>query len=115
MAPKKIRRNPMGVEVLKDTNYDVERSVLICNTADVAFGPVMYGDGLGDAFLRWYVSNHGDPRKDTVEVVLDRCAEFRASYKACSQCDEWKPCKDAHEVENFACGDCQSEMEDGDG
>lgn len=68
----------MAVEILVDDSSG--RQVLICNTTDVAFGPVFNSDELANEFLEWLKK---DPRDLTQMELSHKVGEWRElSYYA---------------------------------
>ena len=70
----------MSVEIISNgTN-----SVMICNTADVAFGPVFYEDEDAEQFLEWLSP---DPRTLSDHDLAAKVTEWR-ELPECDHCDQ---------------------------
>ena len=60
-----------------DETSAVRISCLYCNTVDVAFGHVFYGDHDADEFLQWHRTNyHTDPRSVDNAELSERVSVF---------------------------------------
>ena len=74
----------MACEIL--TNRDDERSVFICNTSDVAFGPVFSCSSEAETFMEWLTE---DPRSYPLDKLMAFHCDFRNCHHECSNCGTW--------------------------
>ena len=70
----------MGVEIISNGR----NSVMICNTVDVAFGPVFYEDEDAEQFLEWLLV---DPRTLSDRDLSAQVGEWRG-LTPCDQCEK---------------------------
>lgn len=110
-----------GVEVLHDRDKD--KAVLLCNTSDTTFGPLITDSythhaayDAGEAarrFLQWHQDTYGDPRSAKPGELDARLAEFGEKFHRFTnyyssekgQCTDCGLPAEAH-AENKPCPDC---------
>lgn len=67
----------MSCATITDNGGAVRISCLFCDTMDVAFGHVFYGDHDADEFLAWHFLKHrADPRSVDNGVLAERVGKF---------------------------------------
>jgi hypothetical protein len=75
----------MGIDI----RGTYEFAVMVCNTSNVAFGPLMDSEEEGEFFLAYYMRKHGDPRTHTVDEVVASYNFWRDARP--EDWDMWEP------------------------
>ncbi len=89
----------MGVDIFTSNDGEADRAVMVCNTADHAFGPVLSrhdGGPAGDFaedFLAWMLRDVIDPRRAEDNRLGALAAEWSTDARECDYCGHWGlPC-----------------------
>ena len=96
----------MGIDFYKDYR---DKVVMVCNTSDWAFGPIIDDEEMAERFLKWLGSQ--DPRSMTDNELDGKFADFRVYWERLIECPQCR-CEKIDPIEHKICTTCQEDNEE---